>query len=65
VLTDAALCWDLLARGGVMIFDDLQRRWRNGKPYVREGVLGFLDAFESRYIFIYRAPRNYAIRKIK
>ena len=45
VLTDATMAWQLLQKGGVMLFDD----YEYDKEPTKIGIDAFLKAFEGRY----------------
>lgn len=51
VLTDACLSWNLLASGGIMIFDDYQWHPSGFKDYQtpKPAIDAFLSCFEGRY----------------
>lgn len=65
VLQDAVFAWPLLKPGGYLVWDDLNRRWTHGKPWVREAADAFLAAYESMYYWYFREPRQWAIKKAK
>jgi len=58
-ILDAVLCWRKLAIGGLMIFDDYDRRWHNARPCTHEAVNAFWmthehfceKVFENRFQF--------------
>lgn len=64
VLEDALNCWRKLRVGGIMVFDDMQRRYVL-RPLCRYGVQAFLDAWDTRYEHFYMEPRQWAVRKVK
>lgn len=64
-LTDAVLGWRFVKPGGLVIFDDYNRRWHMGKPWTKEGVDAFLTAFEQRYEIAFRNKIQVAVRKLK
>lgn len=64
-LTDAVLGWRFVKPGGLVIFDDYNRRWHMGKPWTHEGVDAFLHAFEQRYEIAWRNKVQVAVRKLK
>lgn len=65
-ILDAVLCWRKLAVGGLMIFDDFDRRWHNARPCTHEAVLAFWmthehfceKVFENRFQFWVRKTAN-------
>lgn len=64
-LADMVLAWRLLSVGGIMVVDDIHRRWLHGKSSVREAWRAFQDVYEDRYEYIYREPHQAAVRKVK
>ena len=64
-LTDMVLGWRLLNVGGIMIVDDLHRRWLHGRSKVREAWRAWCDVYEDFYEFVYRLPHQAAVRKIR
>lgn len=42
VIADAALCWEMLAPGGLMCFDDYKRRARHAKHQACEAIDAFI-----------------------
>lgn len=64
-LTDAVLGWRFVKPGGLVVFDDYNRRWHLGKPWTHEGVDAFLHAFEQRYEIEWRNKVQVAVRKLK
>ena len=69
VLTDAVLCWLLLKKQGVMVFDDykLPRQGFRERP-AKEGIDHFLAAFAGQYEMICGPEETHwqiAIRKIR
>jgi predicted O-methyltransferase YrrM len=64
-LLDMQLSWILLSVGGVMIIDDVHRRWFHGRPQVREAMRAFEDVYENRYQWLYRRPHQNAVVKLK
>lgn len=65
VVQDACLLWPKLRRGGVIIFDDLQRVFNLGKPLVRLGVWPFLHAYDTRWEPFFWEGRQLAVRKTR
>lgn len=63
-LVDCCACFGSLVRGGVLIIDDLDRRWHLGKPWVYEAARAFLDAFEKLYRVLYRTDTQLAVVKL-
>lgn len=57
-LVDSVLAFGLLRIGGIMVIDDLRRRWFRQRPFVYEGVQAFLMAFEKRYTVLFRAQNQ-------
>jgi len=53
-LRDMVGAWDLLKVGGLMIVDDLQRRWHLGQPWVYEAFRAFSEVYEKRAAVLYR-----------
>lgn len=51
--------------GGLMIIDDIHRRWHLGRPWVREAMRAFLDAFETRYTVAWRSDQQIAVRRTR
>lgn len=64
-LEDMVLSWRLLRTGGVMIVDDVHRRWSGRRPQVREAVQAFEAAYETRFKWLYREPRQVAYVKVR
>jgi len=69
-MTDFILCWPRLKLGGVMIMDDMLRRWQLGWPWTREAILAFLTVIEKRFEPLWTNPwdmecRQMAIRKVR
>lgn len=64
-MEDAVNCFRLLNKNGIMVFDDMQRHWHRGMPAVAEAVRAFTDAYEGLYTWLYREPRQWAIRRRK
>lgn len=65
VVQDTALVWPKVKRGGIVIFDDLQRTWLNGRPLVRFGVRAFMEAWDSRWTLYFWQGRQIALLKEK
>ena len=65
LMLDAILCWERLRRGGIMVFDDMQRRWHLGRALVRPAVMAFMTIYDSRWEMFFMEPRQLAIRKLK
>lgn len=63
-IADAVLLWPKMRRGGIIVFDDLNRRWLVGRPQVRIGWRAFCDAFENLYETVYHEGRQMAARKL-
>jgi len=61
---DIVASWQALEVGGVMIVDDIHRRWHLGRPWVKEAVDGFLLAHEKQSETIYRGERQIVLRKL-
>ena len=57
-LVDSVLAFGLLRIGGILVIDDLRRRWFRQRPFVYEGVQAFLMAFEKRYEILYRSQNQ-------
>jgi predicted O-methyltransferase YrrM len=57
-LTDMMLGWRLLRDGGLMIVDDADRRWRQGKPLVHEAIVSFETAYETLFDVLYRSQKQ-------
>lgn len=57
-LLDSVLAFGLLRIGGILVIDDLRRRWFRQRPFVYEGVQAFLMAFEKRYTVLFRAQNQ-------
>jgi len=69
-MTDFILCWPRLKLGGIMIMDDMLRRWQLGWPWTREAILAFLTVIEKRFEPLWTNPwdmecRQMAIRKVR
>jgi hypothetical protein len=64
-MEDMVLSFPLLRRGGIMVIDDVDRRWRRGAPSVYEAARGFTDAYEGIIDWLYRSPRQWAITRRK
>ena len=69
-MTDFILCWPRLKLGGIMIMDDLLRRWQLGWPWTREAILAFLTVIEKRFEPLWTNPwdmdcSQMAIRKVR
>lgn len=62
---DLILVWPKIKFGGVVIVDDLQRRWLNGKPLVRPAYFAFQIVYDSRYEWVFCEPRQAAFRKVR
>lgn len=62
-MEDMVLTWPLLRTGGVMVLDDIQRRWLMGRPWTHQATRSFLDAYETLYDKVYETPKQMAIRK--
>ena len=63
VVQDATLTWPKIKRGGMVVFDDLQRVFNLGKPLVRLGVWPWLHAYDGRWELAWWQGRQLAIRK--
>lgn len=64
-MTDAVLCWPLLNANGLIIFDDVHRRWQHGKAHVHEAVNGFHMGFEGWLRRELETGRQTWLRKIR
>lgn len=64
-LTDMVLGWRLLNVGGIMVVDDIHRRWLHGRSKVREAWRAWCDVYEDGYEFVFREPHQAAVRKIR
>jgi len=66
VLVDAALAWQLLTVGGVLIFDDYGWTKLGDDPYVRPGAAidGFLSVVSGRHEVIF-SGYQVALRKVR
>lgn len=62
-LRDIVMSFELLNTDGVMVVDDVNRRWHNGRPQVHEALTGFLGGYEKRYELLYWGPKQAVIRK--
>lgn len=63
VMLDLTLAFQLLKPGGVMVVDDLHRRWHLGKPWVHEGFNGWMMAYEKQVDVVHRNQRQAALIK--
>jgi hypothetical protein len=64
-MEDMVLSFHMLRRGGIMVIDDLDRRWRRGAPSVWEAARGFTDAYEGIINWVYRDNRQCCIERRK
>ncbi len=64
-MTDAVLSWPLLAKNGLIIFDDTHRRWQHGKAHVHEACMGFHMGFEGWVRREFENGRQTWLRKIR
>ena len=62
-ILDAVLCWRKLAIGGIMIFDDFDRRWHNARPCTHEAVLAFWSCHEHFAEKVFENRFQFWIRK--
>lgn len=60
---DMVVSWEMLNVGGIMIVDDLHRRWHLGKPHVHEAVRAFCETHEKRMDIVHRSARQIAMRR--
>lgn len=65
VMGDTVLVWPKLKCGCIVVYDDLNRRWLNGKPLVLPGVHAFMTVYDSRYRVLFIEPRQAAFIKLK
>ena len=70
-MVDMLLGWKMLNPGGLMLLDDTNRRWNQGRPGTAESTLAFLATLEDRWFSEYRipdhvlTPKAWCIRKRK
>lgn len=64
-MRDLVLSFDVLAVGGVIVIDDLNRRWNKGKPQTREAFEGWFSAYENHLEPVYRDKRIAIVQKVK
>jgi hypothetical protein len=65
-LSDMIHVWPYLKRGtGVMIVDDIHRRWHRGMACVKPAVEAFRLAFDGRWGVLYEEPRQVAFARLK
>lgn len=62
-MLDAVLCWRKLAIGGLMIFDDFDRRWHNARACAHEAILGFWMAHEHFCDKVFEDRWQFWVRK--
>jgi hypothetical protein len=62
VYCDGVLAWPLVIRGGIMIFDDYQRKQGPETDWPHIGIDAFLDGAKSSYEELHRG-RQIVIRK--
>lgn len=64
-LTDMIMAWRILGVGGIMVVDDIHRRWHRGHSKVREAWKAWQDVYEDNYSYIYREAHQAAVRKVR
>lgn len=64
-LRDLVLAFEVLEVGGVLVVDDLNRRWAKGRPQTKEAFEGWYAACENHLEPIYRDKRIAMVQKIK
>ena len=62
-LRDMVLGWDVLAKDGLMVVDDFDRRWLHGRPAVHEAILAFWTVIESEAEKVYEGRRQVWFKK--
>jgi len=63
-MLDMMLAWRKLRGGGLMIIDDLNRRYHNGRCCVYEAARGFFETVEWNCTHVFENKRQLWIRKI-
>lgn len=63
-MMDMMLAWRKLRAGGLMIIDDLNRRYHNGRCCVYEAARGFFETVEWNCNHVFENKRQLWIRKI-
>lgn len=64
-LVDCCLSFVLLRLGGLLIVDDMRKRWFRQRPFVLEGVNGFMAGFETRYEVLYREKNQIGFVRVE
>lgn len=62
-LTDLVLGWRKLRPGGLILLDDFDRRWHQGRAHVHEGVLAFWMAFEHLCEKVFESRKHVVFRR--
>jgi hypothetical protein len=62
-LTDLVLGWRKLRPGGLILIDDFDRRWHQGRAHVHEGVLAFWMAFEHLCEKVFESRKHVVFRR--
>jgi hypothetical protein len=62
-LSDLVLGFPLVKDGGLIIVDDADRRYRGGRPQVREAIDAFTSCFDGHFDVLYWHQRQVGFRK--